>query len=83
MNKIIRYFYLTPKDLGIQTFELDEMVELMKVDSKDLEGPLEFASAIYDIFESKKKNIWGQRNIWSRSKPNVKANRVQYLKAQK
>ncbi|PPK68694.1 hypothetical protein B0F88_111102 [Methylobacter tundripaludum] len=83
MNKIIRYFYLTPKDIGIQTFELDEMVELMKADSNDTEGPLEFASTIYDIFESKKKNVWGKRNVWSQSNSNVKGNRVRYQKTQK
>ncbi len=65
MNKIIRCFYLTPKDLGIQAFELDEMVELMKVDSNDSEGPVEFASAIYDIFESKKNALKTKSNYSS------------------
>lgn len=51
MNDIIKCFYLTPRDIGIQKIEIEEMVELMKPSSNVNDGPIEFAKAIYEIFE--------------------------------
>ena len=55
MDQFVRFFYLRPKDVGIQSLDFNDIVDIMKPTSKISNGPKEFADAMYDIFETNTK----------------------------
>jgi hypothetical protein len=55
IKKLKTFFYLNPKDLGIQKLDITDIVEIMKPSVDVSDGPQEFADTIYEIFEKHKK----------------------------
>ncbi len=58
MKRITNFFYLSPKDLGIQKLDITDIVEIMKPSSDVDDGPQEFADTIYEIFEKNKEESY-------------------------